>query len=299
MTTDLASIVDHVVDDLDNTDLPEPKPEPYIDAVPVHAIKADYTYQRPLDQKRVRRMVAEFDPSLVGVIEVSLRDDGSYYVIDGHHRLQAVRAFKARRGAAIAANVHTHLSPEDEARLFFEIDRKRTRLTGWDRWNARRGAQEQVVLDIEDIATKHELKIAPGAKSGQLRCTAACEKIVDLGGIDLLDETLRICVAAYQGETDSLRAEIVHGVALILAFYEPDTVNTDRLIVGMQSIAARQVSARAAALRETQAGQLPRLAAHVIVDQYNKQPGPNLTAFLKKFAAGRKTTTFAKNEAVA
>lgn len=289
MSTDLDTIVDSVVGEIDEGPAAEQKIHAgtYVEAVPVAEIAVDHSYQRPLDERRVSRMAAEFDPSLVGVIEVSLRDDGTYRVIDGQHRLVCVRIAKGM-SAAIACNVHTGLTPAEEAQLFFDIDRKRKRLTGWDRWFARRGAGEQIVLDIEQAAANHGLKIDPGAKPGHLRCVAACEKVVELGGIDLLDETLRICVAAYQGETDSLRAEIVHGVALILAFYPPDTVDVDRLVAGMQAIAARQVSARAAALRETHAGQLPRLAAHVVVDQYNKQPGPRLTAFLKQFASGRK-----------
>lgn len=292
-STDLASLIDDVIDDLDNNDpsayqiKPAPKADTYVDAIPVRSIRVDHTYQRQLAPTRVARMVAEFDPSLVGVIEVSLRDDGTYAVIDGQHRLAAVRSAKGM-GAAIAANVHQGLSPEDEARLFFEIDRKRSRLTGWDKWNARRGALEAVVLEIEAVAATHGLTIAPAAKPNHLRCVAACEKVVDLGGIDLLDESLRVCVAAYAGEPDSLRAELVHGVALILAFYPPGTVNPDRLIAGMQSIAARQITARAAALRETHNGILPRLAAHVIVDRYNAQPGPKLTPFLKAFTTGRK-----------
>lgn len=290
MSIDLDAIVDQAVDDIDNHNPAGQKTvhaATYVDAIAVNDIHVDHSYQRPLDENRVSRMAADFDPSLVGVIEVSLRADGTYRVIDGQHRLVTVRIAKGM-SAAIACNVHTGLTPAEEAQLFFDIDRKRKRLTGWDRWYARRGAGEQVVVDIETVASKHGLKIDPAAKVNHLRCVSTCEKVVELAGLDLLDETLRVCVAAYQGETDSLKAEIVHGVALILAFYEPGTIDVDRLIRGMQSIASRQISARAASLRETQRGQLPRLAAHVIVDRYNAQPGPKVTPFAKAFAAHRK-----------
>lgn len=262
----------------------------YVDAIPVSSIDVDYTYQRELDRKRVAKMVAEYDPSLIGVIEVSKRADDTYRVIDGQHRLFVVRAaHQLGTKAHIACNVHTGLTPEQEAQLFFDIDSKRRRLTGWDRWNARRGAGEQIVMDIERLAREHGLTIDPAPRERHLRCVGACEKLVDLAGLDVLDETLRLAVAAYAGVPDSLRAEIVHGTGLVLAYY-PTEVDRPRLLAAMQSIAPRQLSARAAALREVHTAQLPRLAAHVIVERYNAEPGPKIQDFLKRVAAGSRTT---------
>ncbi len=290
MTTDLDTVLDSVIDDHDhNTSDATTRGRSYVDAVGVREISTDHTYQRPLDAHRVGRMVAEYDQSLVGVIEVSLRPDGTYRVIDGQHRLAMVRQVRGA-GAHVACNVHTGLTPEQEAQLFFDIDKKRRRLTGWDRWNARRGAGEAVVLDIERIAAAHGLKIDPSAKPMHLRCVAACEKLLTLAGLTTLDETLSVCVAAYGGEPDSLRAEIVHGVGLVLAFYPADTLDRGRLVTAMQGIAPRQLSARAAALRESVSGQLPRLAASVLVDRYNAEPGRKVPPFLKHVPTGKTPT---------
>src|SRR5258708_7808516 len=48
-------------------------------------------YARPLREPRVKKLVAEFDPLGVGVLYLSMRDDGSYWIIDGQHRAEAAR----------------------------------------------------------------------------------------------------------------------------------------------------------------------------------------------------------------
>lgn len=277
---DLDNLVDQVLDDVDHAvaDTTTAAGRTYVDAVPADSIGVDHTYQRDLDQNRVNRMALEYDPSLVGVLEVSQRADGTIVVIDGQHRLAMVRQIKGNT-AHVVCNVHTGLTVEAEAKLFFDIDAKRRRLTGWDRWNARVGAGEPAVLDIIDVAGQHGLIIDPAPRPRHLRCVTACEKVVKRGGLTLLYTALHVLVDAYQGEPDSLRAETVHGVGLVLHVY-PD-IDTARLTRALQGVAARQVTARAQGLRETQSGTLPRLAAHVITDLYNREPGPNVKPFLQ------------------
>jgi len=252
MTIDLDAIVDQAVDQLDES-TPDVRTaahrHTYVDAVPVRSIRADHTYQRELVRSRVARMVAEFDSSLLGVIEVSRRDDDTYAVIDGQHRLEAARIARGRE-SSIACNIHTGLTVEEEAQLFFDIDRKRVRLTGWARWNARRGAGEQLVLD----------------------------------------ETLQIVLEAWPDEMDALRAEIVHGVALVLAYYPADELDRARLIAGLRRLVARQVTARAAALRETQKGEMPRLVGRILIDLYNAEPGKKAIPFAKRVPSQSKST---------
>lgn len=49
------------------------------------------TYQRTLNPQKVKRIVREFDPSKLGVLMISERPDGRYAVIDGQHRMTALR----------------------------------------------------------------------------------------------------------------------------------------------------------------------------------------------------------------
>lgn len=271
-------------------DTPEDaEPTVYVDAIAVSDIFADHTYQRDLDTGRVTRMAKAYDPQLVGILEVALRKDGRFAVIDGQHRWEMLKtAHPAGPRAYVACNVHTGLTVEQEAQLFYDIDKHRRRLTGWDRWNARRGAGEQVVLDIEATATAAGFSVEPRTTDGTIRCVGSMEKIVNLSGLQLLDSTLAVIVGAFGRTVDAVTGELVHGTALVLAYYGPDELDVKRLVSAMQSVAPRQVLARADALREVQKGQKPRLVASVLVDRYNSTSGKKLQAFAERMPAQAK-----------
>jgi hypothetical protein len=106
--------------------------EPYIEALPAHLLFADPTYQRDLDTRRAVEMAGTFDRRLLGVLDVSRRDDGRYAILDGQHRHATVVAVTPL--AHVVCNVYEGLTVEDEARLFHELNQKRKALSWWDTW---------------------------------------------------------------------------------------------------------------------------------------------------------------------
>ncbi|MGH8867098.1 MAG: DUF6551 family protein [Actinomycetes bacterium] len=256
------------------------RPPPYVTALPAAALFADQGYQRPLDEYRVAKMAETFDATLLGVLEVSDRGDGSYAVIDGGHRLALVRDVIGP-DAHLVCNVHRGLSVAEEARLFYQVDVARRALTGWDRWWARRGAGEPAVLDIEKVVEARGLRVAPSTKDGTLRATRACEHIVALGGLDLLDSTLTVALAAFGPVADAVDGTLIHGVALVLDEYAGE-VDVTRLTEQLKTMPPRQVKARAALLREAHKGQLARLVAAVFVERYNAGPGRKVEDYLTR-----------------
>ena len=61
--------------------------------LPSIMLESDTSYQRPIDLKRVQRIVENFDARLVNPLKVSGRD-GHYYVFDGAHTLAALKEIK-------------------------------------------------------------------------------------------------------------------------------------------------------------------------------------------------------------
>lgn len=248
----------------------------YIDALPVQDMFVDHSYQRELDLPRARRIAESWERPLVGVLDVSDRGEDHqprYAVVDGQHRYAAA---KLRNPAAVlVANVHVGLSVRDEAQLFYEIDRRRTRLTTWDRWNARRGAGDSTVLAIDDIAGGLGLQVENTPTNGSIRCVATCEKILQLGGPKLLRETLELVVEVWGVEPEAFDAPLLHGTALVLYHFGSE-LNTERLADAMIDCSPRQFKAKAIALREIERGTMPKLAAMVVVSTYNRSKGPKL-----------------------
>ena len=93
-----------------------------VKTVPIEAMFADFEYQRPVQEVFVRDMVLRFDERLVGVLNVSLRPDGTYALIDGLQRMTAM----SRLGKTAAyACIHERLSQQQEAALFYHHNRDR------------------------------------------------------------------------------------------------------------------------------------------------------------------------------
>src|SRR5262249_17136327 len=78
----------------------------YIDAVPITKLFADRTYLRALAAPRVKTRAAPFAPRLLGVLEVSARDDGHFALLDGQHRwAAAMRAHPAGEDAHLVCQI--------------------------------------------------------------------------------------------------------------------------------------------------------------------------------------------------
>lgn len=259
--------------------------------LPLSALFADPTYQRPLDLKRIETMAANYDPELIGVLEVSARPDDRYALIDGQHRWALLRDL-ADEGTdpTVPCHIHRGLSVDDEAGLFYDIDAGRRRLTGRDRWVSRRGAGDPVVRDIEGLLAKHNLVTGDATRNGVVRSTLACEQIVSLGGLPLLDRTLDVVLRAFGDDYEALTAAILDGVSEVIGVY-PE-VDHDHLVRALGHLAARQWAARARARRETTKGTLRRLMAIVIVEKYNSTvPGPpvKLVSYTSRVPEASKT----------
>lgn len=80
---------------------------------------ADPPYQRPVQTSLVRRIARNFDLSRAGVIQVSLREDGTHAVIDGKQRLAAATLASVPK---LRCLIHEGLTEKEEADLFYQIN---------------------------------------------------------------------------------------------------------------------------------------------------------------------------------
>src|SRR5690554_1338293 len=88
-----------------------------LEQIRVDQFNIDHSYQRPISPTMVNRIVKAFDSRLFGIVTASRRADGSYWVLDGQHRIAAL--IKMGKGnISVPCEVLTGLSMEDEARVF-------------------------------------------------------------------------------------------------------------------------------------------------------------------------------------
>ncbi|OLT35620.1 hypothetical protein BJF84_13420 [Rhodococcus sp. CUA-806] len=192
-------------------------------AVSVTDLFVDHSYQRECDTKRVRKIVAEWDPRLLGVLDVSDRGDTAqprFAIINGQHRWAA--AGMRDPDAHLVVNVHTGLDVAGEAKLFDDIDRKTKPISTWDRWRARKAAGDRDVLVIEDAVTQLGLDINPRPGPKNLRCITSLEKLLRKGGQSLVVNTLFLITDTWAPSPDALEGAIVAGVGILLESFDND-----------------------------------------------------------------------------
>lgn len=81
-----------------------PRPSQRVAFLPTGHLRIDPSYQRDVNEPRIKRMAAAWDDRRADTLTVSARD-GSFYVLDGQHRLLAARM------AGIASMVSTRHVP--------------------------------------------------------------------------------------------------------------------------------------------------------------------------------------------
>lgn len=251
----------------------------YIAALRVDEIFADPAYQRDVDtpeeRTRIRKMHAEWDPRLLGVLEVSDRGeafaDGTarYAVVDGQHRWAAARLFTSP--PPLVANIHTGLSVADETQLFDRLNRERKSTNTWDHWRARRVASDPLVTAIEATVERVGLVVAQTPRDGHVRCIGSLEKIArTTGGQALLKDTLQVIHDTWGKQFDAYDAPLVSGMAMLLNAFDSNQVKWDRLVDGLIDLPPRRVKYLAQTRRETQSGSLAKLTGVTMVERYNQ-----------------------------
>ena len=81
-------------------------------------MRVDLSYQQPLSQKRVERIVKNFNDRLVNPPKVSFRD-GCYYIFNGQHTTAALKIVKGGgKDINVKCEVYYGLTQADEAVLF-------------------------------------------------------------------------------------------------------------------------------------------------------------------------------------
>lgn len=271
----------------------------YVTALPAASLFVDHAYQRPLDMPRAKNMAKEWDPRLVGIIDVSDRgeqEDGPRYaVIDGQHRWAAAAL---NNTPTLVVNVHTGLTVAEEARLFDRLNRERRRITTWDHWNARKAAGDRTVTAIERTVTALGLTIDSAPRAGHVRCTATLEKLHKLGGTKLIHNTLTLVVDVWGRDVAGFDAPLVHGIGLVLHHLR-DAVETNRLYEAMLDVVPRQLKSQALALREMTTGSQPKLVAIAIMNLYNKRPGRRILVSTRTFGESARNAHSVPRQAVA
>lgn len=187
-----------------------------------HKLRTDGLYQRPINQSKVNRIIEAFNPDLFKEPNVSLRDDGFYYIFDGQH---GVNVHKQKFGAntPIFCKVYKGLTWNDEKELFVNQNGISSDPTNsqklWAEYNAHNPDVTGMVNAANFCGVHVDFRVA-GAGRSRNGMYASCVAVSALfSAYKLLnndawfEDMLSTIMTAWNGQQESLYAGFVTGMA--------------------------------------------------------------------------------------
>lgn len=242
-------------------------------------INVDAAYQRRLNRAHAQKLAGTFNPDLLGLIQVSQREDGTFWVIDGQHRCAAARLFLGVdwEEQNVDCLVHSGMELEDEARFFGETNGGIKRLRPFDWFRARLTSNEPVACDIDRIAVTHGFKLSDAPDS--LSCVVVLENVyrgaraanVKEGPANLA-KTLSMIAKAWGTKAPHPNGHIVQGLAMFLERYGAE-IDSARLakILSEFSGGFSGLLGKARQRRDLDGGLVSHAVFEIIRRQYNNQ----------------------------
>ena len=84
--------------------------------LPTDRLTSGQPYQRPVEEKDVDDLIRKWDDRLLKPLIVSFRD-GHFYLIDGQHRVAALRKMNGGAEVIVPCQIHNDLTYEKEAEI--------------------------------------------------------------------------------------------------------------------------------------------------------------------------------------
>jgi len=167
-------------------------------------------YQRATNPKQVENIVKNFDEAKLGTLTVSSRD-GNLYVVDGAHRLSALRSLNYTHALC---EVLTGLTREDEANYFRNQGQNKRALEPVDLFKAGLIAADEKCVRINETVKSNSFTIGFSHKDFyQIGAIHALFTIADDYGYEILDDTLCLLAHTWAGMGRASCGDVLLGVA--------------------------------------------------------------------------------------
>lgn len=228
-------------------------------------------YQRPVETEDVDKLIAKWNPCLLTPIVVSFRD-GNFNVVDGQHRIAAMRKMAGGGDVTVPCIIYTGLTYEQEAELYYKLDKAKGHL----RLSHATKALVESGSDTEIIEIKRLLEGVgfiwaldkPAGEAFEIGATRAVINAYRLLGGASFSRMLTLTARTWHGASSSLKASMLSGMALFLKTYETE-LDDDAFIKRLSAVDPDEILRRGKADFSTNRAALR--FARVIWDKYNSQ----------------------------
>jgi hypothetical protein len=228
--------------------------------------------QRELKKHRVDYLVANFDLDDFGLPVVNWRD-GSYYVIDGQHRVEALKEFLGTGWEIqkIPCRVYQGLSEQEEADMFDRLNDVLT-VSAFDKFRNRVTAQRETETAIDSIIRAEKLTISRDKAPGAIGAVGTLVRVFKRSDGATLARSLRIIRDSF-GDV-GLESQIIDGIGHLCHRYN-GTLDEKATIARLSSMrgGAAGLMGKATVLHKQTGNSLAQCIAAAAVDVINAQRG--------------------------
>ena len=228
-------------------------------------------YQRPVETEDVDKLIAKWNPCLLTPIVVSFRDS-NFNVVDGQHRIAAMRKMAGGGDVIVPCIIYTGLTYEQEAELYYMLDQTRGKLRLGHATKAlvESGTNAEIIdmkQRVEDAGFTWALDRST-REPFEISTTRAVINAYRLLGGAAFSRMLGLIAGAWHGTPNSLKASIFSGMALFVKTYETELVD-QTFIKRLSTVDPEEIIRRGKVDFSTNKAALR--FARVILNKYNSQ----------------------------
>lgn len=238
-------------------------------------------YQRKVRPARVKQIMDEFDPKLLDEVIVSYRS-GNYNVVDGQHRIAALKAMNGGADVMITCKVLTGLTYEQEADLYERLDASKKKLNIVDSTRAKAEAQNDPdIKNIQKVLSANGISWVfshSGSSGGKNRISSTRTLLItyQLLGLDGFAQMMRLIKTTWGGVEDSLNMYIISGMGLFVKIYGEE-LQEDLFVKKLSKVPPREIVIEGKADISTR--EMALKYARVIWNKYNRKAVKNMLPY--------------------
>lgn len=229
--------------------------------------------QREFRQAHADRIAADLDLNNIGFPILNHRD-GIFWVLDGQHRVAALKQFGFGDKDAIECEVFDGLTDAEMADIFLGRDARKP-IPIYDKFHVACTAGHRRERDIQRTVESNGQKITRNQKGGGVSAVGALGKVYDRSGDTVLGQVVRAINLGFAGESAAFDAAIIEGLGLVFNRYNGRTNERD-LGARLSDLrnGSRELLRKAEAIRLRTGNQKKQCIAAAVVDIYNKGRAP-------------------------
>lgn len=237
--------------------------------VPIAEMKISPRAQREFRQSHADKFAADFDLEALGYPVVNYRD-GSYYVVDGQHRIAALKLI-GWGDQKIQCECYDGLSEAEEADLFLRRDNRKA-IASFEKFRIALTAERATETDINRIVLANGLTVSKNHADGSIRCVGTLRKSYQQAGGPTLGRALRIIRDAYG--SPGLEAPVIEGITLLCQRYN-GALNDENAVARLANVhgGVNGLLGRAQNLRKQTGNQRAQCVAAAAVEIINAGRG--------------------------